>query len=147
MEFYVSALPLRVDVNLSQEQIEKALSIQHSPIISRPITGVCIDSRCLQEGDLFIALKAARDGHEFLESAMQKGASAAIVDRETSFENAWVVPDTLQALSDLAKAFRQAWGKTVIGISGSNGKTTTKEFTQTLLGEGAFKSPGTWNNH
>lgn len=143
----MSALPLRVDVNLSQEQVERALSIETSIVISRPITGVCIDSRCLKEGDLFIALKAARDGHEFLENAMQKGASAAIVDRETSFANAWVVPDTLKALSDLAQAFRQNWGKTVIGISGSNGKTTTKEFTQTLLGAGAFKSPGTWNNH
>src|SRR5947207_10385852 len=92
-----------------------------------------IDSRTIQPGDLFFAVKGERlDGHDFVEQALSKGAVSAIVrkdqlSRYSAQANLLAVADTLSALQSLATAVRKLWGKTAIGITGSMGKTTTKE--------------------
>src|SRR5438093_7549935 len=92
-----------------------------------------IDSRTIQPGDLFFAVKGERlDGHDFVEQALSKGAVGAIVrkdqlSRYSAKTKLLPVADTLSALQSLATAVRKLWGKTAIGITGSMGKTTTKE--------------------
>src|SRR6266478_2706189 len=92
-----------------------------------------IDSRTVQPGDLFFAVKGERmDGHDFVEQGLQKGAAAAVVrkDQLTRYSTkARLLPvaDTLVALQTLATAVRRLWGKPLIGVTGSAGKTTTKE--------------------
>ncbi|MCB0273004.1 MAG: UDP-N-acetylmuramoyl-tripeptide--D-alanyl-D-alanine ligase [Bdellovibrionales bacterium] len=143
----MNKLALRVDIQFTREILEKymnPISMGHEILNS---TGICLDSRSIQKGDLFFALKAARDGHEFVQNALLKGASGVVVEKPSGASKEIVVHDTLEALHQLARSYRDQWGKTVIGISGSNGKTTTKEIIQVLLGNDAFSTPGTWNNH
>src|SRR2546423_5677003 len=95
--------------------------------------GYSIDSRTVQPDELFFAVKGERmDGHDFVEQALQKGAVAAVVrkDQLTRYSTkARLVPvaDTLVALQTLATAVRRLWGKPLVGVTGSAGKTTTKE--------------------
>ena len=120
-------------------------------------SGYSIDSRTLRPGDLFIAIKGERfDGHDFVASAFERGAVAAIVARErlTALpEQACrhpllIVEDTLAALQQLATAVRKHWAKRVVGITGSAGKTTTKEAIAIVLGArfSVLKSQGNLNN-
>jgi UDP-N-acetylmuramoyl-tripeptide--D-alanyl-D-alanine ligase len=92
---------------------------------------VTTDTRALEAGDLFVALKGERfDGHDFVADALRRGAAAALVDdaRASDFAGALVaVPDTLQALGALAAHWRRRFDLPVVAISGSNGKTSTKE--------------------
>jgi UDP-N-acetylmuramoyl-tripeptide--D-alanyl-D-alanine ligase len=94
-------------------------------------TGVSIDTRSLQKGDLFIALKDIRDGHDFVALALEKGAAAALVSRipEGVSPDAplLVVPDVLRGLEDLGRFARARSKARVIGVTGSVGKTSTKE--------------------
>lgn len=114
-----------------------------------------IDSRTIQSGDLFFAVKGERlDGHDFVERALGRGAVAAVVRKDTiqkypSKARLLAVDDTLLALQQLAIAVRRLWGKPVIGITGSMGKTTTKDATAHLLGTRykVHKSVGNFNNH
>lgn len=101
------------------------------------VSGVSIDTRTIEPGDLFVALKDVRDGHEFVASAFAKGAAAALVSRAPSEtpEGAplLIVDDTLEALRDLAAAARMRnFGKR-IAITGSAGKTSTKELAAMVL--------------
>jgi UDP-N-acetylmuramoyl-tripeptide--D-alanyl-D-alanine ligase len=102
------------------------------------LQGISIDSRRTSPGDLFVALKGERsDGHSFVEQARQKGATAAIVSHSDSPTNGLpliVVQDTLKALGDLATWHRARFSLPVVAITGSNGKTTTKELTAKCLG-------------
>lgn len=111
------------------------------------VSGCLIDSRLAQGGEMFFALPGERvDGHDFIESAWEKGAVLAIAD-ETRFQSAeerlsvpegkalLLVPSVLAALQDLARAWRLALGAKVVGITGSNGKTTTKDMVGAVLGE------------
>jgi UDP-N-acetylmuramoyl-tripeptide--D-alanyl-D-alanine ligase len=117
--------------------------------------GYSIDSRTVQSGDLFFAVKGERlDGHDFVEQAMGKGAVAAIVRKDQIARYAakaglLAVDDTLVALQTLATAVRRKWGKTGIGITGSMGKTTTKEAMAHLLSvrHRVHRSKGNFNNH
>jgi UDP-N-acetylmuramoyl-tripeptide--D-alanyl-D-alanine ligase len=117
--------------------------------------GYSIDSRTVQSGDLFFAVKGERfDGHDFVEAALSKGAAAAIVRKEQvarypSNAGLLVVDDTLVALQTLATAVRKLWGKIAIGITGSMGKTTTKEALAHLLSirHRVHKTKGNFNNH
>jgi UDP-N-acetylmuramoyl-tripeptide--D-alanyl-D-alanine ligase len=117
--------------------------------------GYSIDSRTIQPGDLFFAVKGERlDGHDYVEQALDKGALAAIVSKAQVpryFERTGllVVDDTLVALQTLATAVRKLWGKTGIGITGSMGKTTTKEAIAHLLSvrHRVHRSKGNFNNH
>lgn len=122
-----------------------------------PATGYSIDSRTLKPGDLFFAIRGERfDGHDFVALALERGASAAVVARdrlESLPEEArrhplLVTEDVLAALQRLASAVRRHWGKRVIGITGSAGKTTTKEAIAAVLGVRfrVLKSLGNLNN-
>ncbi|MGA2377035.1 MAG: UDP-N-acetylmuramoyl-tripeptide--D-alanyl-D-alanine ligase [Candidatus Sulfotelmatobacter sp.] len=117
--------------------------------------GYSIDSRTVGPGQLFFAVRGERlDGHDFVESALEKGAVAAIVrkdqlsryPRETRL---LAVEDTLAALQTLATAVRKLWGKPLIGVTGSAGKTTTKEAIAHVLSARfrVLKSEGNFNNH
>ncbi len=121
------------------------------------IQGISTDSRNIEKGDIFLALKGEiYDGHNFLKDAVNGGASGVIVEEDTNIgkpvlENYLAVisvPSTLKALGDLASWWRKQWGGRLIGITGSNGKTTTKEITASILslGRRTMKSPGNFNN-
>lgn len=99
------------------------------------VTGVAIDTRKIQAGDLFVATKGERvDGHDFLADAQARGAVAALVTRKVdSSLPQVVVDDTALALGDLASAVRAQSNVRVIGITGSNGKTTVKTLTASIL--------------
>src|SRR5438874_10085303 len=114
-----------------------------------------IDSRTIKPGDLFFAVKGERlDGHDFVEQALSKGAIAAVVRKDQLgryLVNTPLLPvdDTLVALQTLATAVRRLWGKPLIGITGSTGKTTTKEAITHALSSRfrMLKSEGNFNNH
>lgn len=118
-------------------------------------TGYSIDSRTLQPGDLFFAIRGERlDGHDFVEAALAKGALAAVVARQQAVRFSGAAPlllvdDTLRALQRLAAAVRRLWAKPLIGVTGSAGKTTTKEAIAHVLGtrRRVLKSQGNLNNH
>jgi UDP-N-acetylmuramoyl-tripeptide--D-alanyl-D-alanine ligase len=99
------------------------------------VTGFSIDTRTLRPGDLFVALPGEHtDGHDFVAAAAQKGASAALVTRPVDAPLPQVVVnDTQLALGDLASAVRAQRNVRVIGITGSNGKTTVKTLTASIL--------------
>ncbi|MBT9259852.1 MAG: UDP-N-acetylmuramoyl-tripeptide--D-alanyl-D-alanine ligase [Clostridiales bacterium] len=102
------------------------------------IRGVAIDSRAVGEGFLFVALPGARaDGHQFVEEAFSRGASAALVERILPSYEDWpllVVEDSRLALGRLARWHRRRFSVPVVGITGSVGKTTTREMTAAVLG-------------
>jgi UDP-N-acetylmuramoyl-tripeptide--D-alanyl-D-alanine ligase len=117
--------------------------------------GYSIDSRTVQPGELFFAVKGERlDGHDFVEAALGRGAVAAIVRKDqlarySNSQHLLAVDDTLVALQTLATAVRKLWGKTAIGITGSMGKTTTKEAVAHLLAVQyrVHRTKGNFNNH
>jgi UDP-N-acetylmuramoyl-tripeptide--D-alanyl-D-alanine ligase len=117
--------------------------------------GYSIDSRTLQAGEVFFAVKGERlDGHDFVEQALGRGAIAAVVQRGELARYAkpaglLAVDDTLIALQTLATAVRKIWGKTAIGVTGSMGKTTTKEAMAHLLATKyrVHRTKGNFNNH
>ena len=118
-------------------------------------TGYSIDSRTLQPGDLFFAVKGEHlDGHGFVAAALERGAVAAVVQASQSprFPDQGriiAVPDPLDALQQLGRAVRRMWNKKVIAVTGSAGKTTTKESIARLLSAKyrVLKSEGNLNNH
>jgi UDP-N-acetylmuramoyl-tripeptide--D-alanyl-D-alanine ligase len=115
--------------------------------------GVSIDTRTLQPGDLFVALTDLRDGHEFVAQALQKGAAAALVNRvpEGVAPDAplLIVPDVLKALEALGRAARARTLARVVGVTGSVGKTSTKEMLRAILsGQGkTHAAEASYNNH
>jgi UDP-N-acetylmuramoyl-tripeptide--D-alanyl-D-alanine ligase len=118
---------------------------------SMPIGSVSTDSRALPSGALFVALKGPSfDGHEFVAAAMQRGAIGALVERELSLSIPQVVvADGLQALSAFARAWRREFAIPVVAITGSNGKTTTKEMVGAILSRlgPCLVTQGNLNNH
>lgn len=114
-----------------------------------------IDSRTVRPGELFFAVKGERlDGHDFVEAALEKDAVAAVVRKDQLQrypEKTRLLPvdDTLVALQTLATAVRKLWGKPLIGVTGSAGKTTTKEAIAHVLASRfrVLKSEGNFNNH
>lgn len=100
------------------------------------VAGVGIDSRTIGPGQLFVALRGARfDGHAFVGDALAHGAIGAVVERPLTAHaiRQIVVPDALRALGDLARAWRSELGARVVGVTGSNGKTTTRTLIQSVL--------------
>lgn len=114
-----------------------------------------IDSRTIGKGELFFAVKGERfDGHDFVDAALERGAAAAVVRNDQWHRYSWtprvlVVDDTLVALQTLATAVRKVWGKPLVGVTGSAGKTTTKEAIAHVLTAKfrVHKSVGNFNNH
>jgi UDP-N-acetylmuramoyl-tripeptide--D-alanyl-D-alanine ligase len=117
--------------------------------------GYSIDSRTVSPGELFFAVKGERlDGHDFVDAALERGAVAAVVRKDQLHRfpgNIKLLPvdDTLIALQTLATAVRKLWGKPLIGVTGSAGKTTTKEAIAHVLASKfrVLKSEGNFNNH
>ncbi|QSB42553.1 hypothetical protein JTY93_28765 (plasmid) [Pseudomonas hygromyciniae] len=99
------------------------------------VRGVCIDSRCVRRGDLFVALPGKQhDGHDFLTEAKRRGAVAAVVNRQGHADFCQlVVPDTVSALGLMARAWRSRFEIPLIAVAGSNGKTTVKEMLGAIL--------------
>jgi UDP-N-acetylmuramoyl-tripeptide--D-alanyl-D-alanine ligase len=125
---------------------------RHADGADRPIAEVVTDSRTLQPGDLFVALRGPRfDGHAFVADVLSRGAAGAIVEsgRVQGDARAIEVPDTLEALQRLAHAVRTAVATKVVAITGSAGKTTTKEAIAALLATRfvVVKNKGNLNNH
>jgi len=120
------------------------------------LAGVSIDSRTIAPGELFVAIHGPRhDGHDHVEEALERGAPAALVARaqvgrytEAVRGRCLAVEDTLAALHRLARAVRDRWGRRIAAVTGSVGKTTTKEILAALLGARlrVLKSEGNLNN-
>jgi UDP-N-acetylmuramoyl-tripeptide--D-alanyl-D-alanine ligase len=125
-----------------------------SPFANIEIHGVTIDTRKIEKGNLFIPFKGEKtDGHQFVEDALSKGAAAALWQKDVPNppENLpiIIVEDTLTALQELARSYRSELDVKVIGITGSNGKTTTKDMVTKLLAlqYKVQKTEGNFNNH
>lgn len=127
-------------------QIDTSLDIS----MDRRILGYSTDTRTLNEDEVFIALRGENfDGHEFLSLAEQKGAILAIVDNKNEALNLpqIVVNDTYQALGKLASFYRQRLNTKFIALTGSNGKTSVKEFIANILPQPSYATVGNLNNH
>lgn len=116
------------------------------------VTGWSIDSRSLKPGDLFFAIKGENhDGHGFVNAAFERGAVAALVSERVTANGGpvLVVPDTTRALQQLGQWARAKWGRPMVAVTGSAGKTTTKDVIAELLGVrmAVGKSAGNLNNH
>jgi UDP-N-acetylmuramoyl-tripeptide--D-alanyl-D-alanine ligase len=119
------------------------------------VTGWSIDSRTLRPGDLFFALRGpTHDGHAYVAEVLGKGAVGVVVDRDVGREVARAGPilkveDSLAALQAVASAARREWAGQVVGVTGSAGKTTTKDVIAEMLSEGlkTNKTEGNLNNH
>jgi UDP-N-acetylmuramoyl-tripeptide--D-alanyl-D-alanine ligase len=119
-------------------------------------SGVSIDTRSLQPGNLFFAIRGAKqDGHRFIPDALKKGALGGVVEKGYAYPGEipkgrvlLEVADTHQALKDLANLVRRRWPGTLVAITGSMGKTTTKEFVASLMqcSFKVYRSPGNYNN-
>ena len=131
-------------IPLSADEAGYAL---HLPPLRQDVTGVSADTRTLRPGDLFVALIGERfNGHHYVEAAFAVGASGAVVQAGAGAEQVqsvvsaperdrlYVVPDTLVALGDLARAVRQKSSAIVIAVTGSMGKTGTKDLIRSMAG-------------
>ena len=138
---------------------ELAAALGVPAVQAADVDGVSIDSRLLRSGDLFVALSGeadaryhgagggGRDGHDFVADAARRGASAALVVRETGATiTEIVVPDTFAALWDLARHARRRFEGDVFAITGSSGKTTAKGMLAAAL-PGCHSAEGSFNNH
>lgn len=147
-------------MKLSLEQIAHWTSgtLHGAPdLAQRQASGYSIDSRTLEPGDLFFAVRGERfDAHDFVSAGVERGASAAVVAKNKVLElpesvrqhGLVIVDEPLITLQTLAAAVRRHWGRRVIGVTGSAGKTTTKEAIATVLAARfhVLKSQGNLNN-
>jgi len=152
--------PLRAAVDLALGAVHRALTVHPDPKVVGRVGGVATDSRDVQPGDLFVALRGERhDGHDFVDAALAAGAGGLLVSRVPPKESlkgpdvpVFVVPDTLEALGNLAQWWRRRCGVRLVAVTGSNGKTTTKEMIAAVLAAGAggrdrvLITPGNYNN-
>ena len=142
-------------MKLALSKIAEFISARSESRRDEVAQGYSIDSRTIGANDLFFAVKGERlDGHDFVSEALDKGAAAAVVrqDQLHGYPDAarlLAVDDTLVALQTLATAVRKLWGKPLIGVTGSAGKTTTKEAIAHVLSLRfrVLKSEGNFNNH
>lgn len=128
---------------------EIALAVGASVDFEREITNISTDTRTITDGSLFIAIRGENfDGHTFAHEAFNKGACAVIVDREIDGVPCIVVKDTIRAYLDIAKMYRSKFNPIVVGVTGSVGKTTTKEMVSLVLSErfNTLKTEGNLNN-
>jgi len=142
-------------MKLSLSRVAEFLSATGEFDLKAVAQGYSIDSRTIQPGELFFAVKGERmDGHDFVGQALENGAAAAVIGRDqfaryTAKTGLMTVDDTLSALQTVAAAVRRLWGKPLIGVTGSTGKTTTKEAVAHVLSSRfrVLKSEGNFNNH
>ncbi|MGI9548832.1 MAG: Mur ligase domain-containing protein, partial [Bdellovibrionales bacterium] len=143
---------------LSKKDLLSAVQAQVLKEGAESFSGVSIDSRTVQKGNLFFALKGPSfDGHDFLKSAFENGAVGFVIDDKSRSQDflkslpekvlVLQVKSSLKALQDLACFWKKHLNIQVIGITGSNGKTTTKEFAKTLMTSLLVKAnPKSYNN-
>ena len=135
---------------LEWDDVARAIGTVAASAPGRKISGWSIDSRTIAPGDLFFALRGPQnDGHDYVEAALAKGATGAVVDHDLGQASLIVVDDTLAALQKLAAWARRRWGGRVVGVTGSAGKTTTKDAIAHLLAveRKVGKTIGNLNNH
>ncbi|NLQ07298.1 UDP-N-acetylmuramoyl-tripeptide--D-alanyl-D-alanine ligase, partial [Cylindrospermopsis raciborskii LB2897] len=144
---------MTVTATLSQLAAVLSASLVNIPSssLSQVIVGIQTDTRVLQPGEIFLALGGEKfDGHQFVEMAIARGAVAAIVDYTYNYPNLPVIKvlNTLNAYQELAKWWRGQFEIPVIGVTGSVGKTTTKELIASVLGTTGkvHKTHGNFNN-
>jgi UDP-N-acetylmuramoyl-tripeptide--D-alanyl-D-alanine ligase len=142
-------------MNLSLEEINKSVGGSLSGAGSTKVRGYSIDSRTLNAGELFFAIRGPRfDGHQFLDQAADRKAAGVVVEKipatwdQTPRCPMIRVGSTVEALQGLARAVRRLWGMPIIGVTGSAGKTTTKEMIAAVLGKKftVLRSVGNLNN-
>jgi UDP-N-acetylmuramoyl-tripeptide--D-alanyl-D-alanine ligase len=137
------------------QQISAAIGADCAVPSMAEVAGVSTDTRTLRPGDLFIALRGDRfDGHAFVAAAVQAGAAAVVVEQQAAVAISGGVPvlrvaDSLLALQRLARWHRDRLGLAVVAITGSNGKTSTKDFTAAALAQRlrVTATRGNLNNH
>ena len=142
-------------MKLPLSKIEEFLNATGECELKEVAQGYSIDSRTIQPGELFFAVQGERlDGHDFVNQALEHGAVSAVVRKDLLARFPvktclLAVDDTLLALQTLATAVRRVWGKPVVGVTGSAGKTTTKEAIAHVLASRylVLKSEGNFNNH
>jgi UDP-N-acetylmuramoyl-tripeptide--D-alanyl-D-alanine ligase len=141
-------------MNLTLEEITKAINGKLTGPAAAKVRGYSIDSRTINAGELFVAVKGPRfDGHAFVSQVAEKKATAAMI------EDSWTAPadlqlplirvrSTVEALQNLARHVRRVWGMPIIGVTGSAGKTTTKEMIAAVLSKKftVLRSVGNLNN-
>jgi UDP-N-acetylmuramoyl-tripeptide--D-alanyl-D-alanine ligase len=140
-------------MNLQLEEVTEAVGGTLAGPAGIAVRGCSIDTRTLNPGDLFFAVRGPRfDGHEFIQQAMAKKAVGAVVE-STSIEGTPSfgvvrVRSTVEALQNLARHVRRQWGGPIVGVTGSAGKTTTKEMIAAVLSRkfSVMKSVGNFNN-
>jgi UDP-N-acetylmuramoyl-tripeptide--D-alanyl-D-alanine ligase len=144
-------------MNLTLDEVSKAIGGSLDASGSTKVRGYSIDTRTLNAGELFFAIKGPRfDGHQFLQQAADKKAAAAVVEHSSGSLPAGDraplpvirVSSTIDALQNLARDVRRRWGMPLIGVTGSAGKTTTKEMISAVLGKKytVLRSVGNLNN-
>jgi UDP-N-acetylmuramoyl-tripeptide--D-alanyl-D-alanine ligase len=148
--------PLRATLDLALPALYRALALHPDPAVTGRVGGVATDSRDVQPGDLFVALVGEHhDGHAFVDAARAAGAGALLVSRVPAADPGvpvFTVPDTLEALGRLAQWWRRRCGLRLVAVTGSNGKTTTKEMIAAVLTAEAgdrrqvLVTPGNFNN-
>src|SRR5580698_1425127 len=148
---------MRLSLDQIAHWVSGTLHVPRKDSHAQVATGYSIDSRTLKPGDLFFAVRGEHfDGHDFVVAALERGACAAVVAKSKVLElpetarqhTLLIVDEPLIALQTLAAAVRRHWGKRVIGITGSAGKTTTKESIAVVLAARfrVLKSEGNLNN-
>ena len=140
---------MRIDISNSTD-ISNVIFELYGVQIKNTVGGITTDSRNLMNGDIYIAIEGENnDGHNFLNQVDALNASAVIVAKHKKYNNLNTqiisVDDTIKAIGDIAKSYRQKFTIPIIGITGSNGKTSTKELLSHVL-DGEFKVHATNGN-
>lgn len=144
-----------------KQSVEKISEMCHGRIVHRglkdSIEGISTDSRTIKSNDLFIPLIGENfDGHDFIQAACERGASAILKNRDVkvsfdTLDHIYIieVDDTTKALQDMSKAYKELFSIPFIGITGSNGKTSTKDMISSVLSSKfhVLKNIGNFNNH
>src|SRR5262249_42233164 len=141
-------------MNLTLEEITKAVGGKLEGSGATKVRGYSIDSRTINAGELFFAIKGPRfDGHAFVDQVLAKKAAAVVVDQSWKPAGPATgavirVPSTIGALQQLARDVRRRWGMPIIGVTGSAGKTTTKEMIAAVLSKKftVLRTVGNLNN-
>ncbi len=142
-------------MKLALSKIAEFISAAGNVPLDSVVQGYSIDSRSVRPGELFFAVKGERlDGHDYVNAALERGAAAAVIRKDQLHRYSEGTPllaadDTLVALQTLATAVRKVWGQPLVGVTGSAGKTTTKEAIAHVLASRfrVLKSEGNFNNH
>ncbi|KTD79206.1 UDP-N-acetylmuramoyl-tripeptide--D-alanyl-D-alanine ligase [Legionella waltersii] len=124
--------------------------LSQSCTLSAEVTGVCTDSRIIKPGHLFVAIEGETfDGHDFIKEVEEKGAIAVVASRSVDGLKIpqFIVENTVIALAEIAKAYREEVHCPIIALTGSNGKTTVKEMIASILPAPSHSTKGNFNNH